>query len=124
MTDALPAAGVGICALVCLLTVRETRREWEPYVLVGVCVLFFTLMLPGMREAAGFLASLTGAGEGISVILKALGISWVTSFAAELCRASGEGALAGYLEMAGRVELTLLSLPLLRELLVLAGGAV
>ena len=109
--------------MVCLLTVRETRREWEPYVLLGVCALFFTLMLPGVRETAGFLASLTEAGEGISVILKALGISWLTAAAADLCRASGEPSLAGWLETAGRVELTLLSLPLMRELLVLAGGA-
>jgi hypothetical protein len=116
------AAGVALCALVCLVTVREVRREWEPYLLLGFALFFFFLTLPGVRESVTFAAALTDrAGDGASVILRALGIAWMTSAAGELCRASGEGALAGYVEGVGRVELLVLSLPLLRDLLALAG---
>ena len=125
MKDMFALSGVAFCALVCLLTVRETRREWQPYVLLGTAAVFLGLMLPGVREAASFLSGLaSAAGEGSGVILRALGIAWMAASAAELCRASGEPALAGYVETAGRVELLLLSLPLLRELLSLAGAAV
>lgn len=116
------AAGIGFCALCCLLTVREVRREWEPYLLLGIALFFLFLTLPGVRESVSFAASLSAAaGEGAGVILRALGIAWMASAAGDLCRASGENALAGYVEGVGRVELAVLSLPLLRELLALAG---
>ena len=122
MTDMFTAAGIALCALVSLLTVREVRREWEPYLLLGIAVFFLLLTLPGVRESVSFAAALTAAaGEGGGVILRALGIAWMASAAGEICRASGEGTLAGYVEGVGRVELLVLSLPLLRELLALAG---
>ncbi|MBQ3708736.1 MAG: hypothetical protein II889_12660 [Clostridia bacterium] len=118
----LTASGVALCALVCLVTVREVRREWEPYLLFGCALFFLFLTLPDVRESVAFAASLSGAaGEGCGVILRALGIAWMASAAGDLCRASGEGALAGYVEGVGRVELLVLSLPLLRDLLALAG---
>ena len=122
MTDMFTAAGIGFCALVCLLTVREVRRDWELYLLLGFAVFFLLMTLPGVKESAAFAVSLTdAAGEGAGVILRALGIAWMASAAGDLCRASGEGALAGYVEGVGRVELLVLSLPLLHDLLSLAG---
>ena len=114
------AAGIALCALCSLITVREVRRDWEPYLLFGIALFFLFLMLPGVRETVAFASSLNAAAGG-EVILRALGIAWMASAAGELCRASGENSLAGYVEGVGRVELLVLSLPLLRELLSLAG---
>ena len=41
----------------------------------------------------------------------------MTEIAASICRDSGEGGLAGWVEMAGRVEILLLSFPLIRTVL-------
>jgi stage III sporulation protein AD len=51
-----------------------------------------------------------------SLLLKVLGISYVCKFGTDLCRDAGESAVAGYVEIAGKVILVALSLPYLLEL--------
>ena len=126
MRDIGLIAGIALCALTAVLTVRETRREFVPYLLLGTCLLLLGACLPGVSEAVSFasaLSSLVGE-ETVTAVLRALGIAWTTSTAAELCRGAGEGQIAGWVETAGRIELVVLSLPFLRELLSAAGAAV
>jgi hypothetical protein len=44
----------------------------------------------------------------------------LTQLCADLCRQSGEASLAGGVALAGKAELLLLCLPLLKELIVIA----
>ena len=55
-------------------------------------------------------------------LLKALGIAVMTQCCAELCRECGEGAAASGIELIGKVEILLLSLPLIHEILEGARG--
>ena len=53
-------------------------------------------------------------------LLKALGVAVLTHCCGEICRESGESSIATGVETAGKVEILLLSLPLLEELLGIA----
>ena len=123
MRDAVSLAGIALCALTAVLTVRETRREFVPYLLLGTSALLLGACLPGVGEAVTFaktLAALVGDAP-VTAVLRALGIAWMTSAAAEMCRGAGEAQIAGWVETAGKVELAVLSLPFLRDLLAAAG---
>ena len=65
-----------------------------------------------------------GVGESLSraveVLLKALGISILAHLTANVCRDAGEGSIAYYVELGAKIEILILSLPLLSELLDLA----
>lgn len=52
-------------------------------------------------------------GQYFTVALKALGISYITAFAADLCRDFGLSALAQTAEIAGKIVIFVLSLPLM-----------
>jgi stage III sporulation protein AD len=52
----------------------------------------------------------------LNVLFRALGICYLTQFAADICRDSGEGALAVQVELAGKVSLLLLALPMFEAL--------
>ena len=128
MSDIFAICGTGVCALFAVLTVREVRKDWIPYLLLAASLLLCALTLPGVSETASFIRELDalvdsdGANAGLTgVILRALGVTWLTAAAAELCRSSGETSLASWIEMAGRVELVVLSIPLLRRLMAVAG---
>ena len=56
------------------------------------------------------------------VMCKALGITMLSRIAADICTQAGETALAGQIETAGAVEITLLALPLAVQLLEIAGS--
>ncbi len=49
------------------------------------------------------------------ILLKTLGICYLSQFAGDLCRDAGETALAGYVELAGKITVVGLSLPLITK---------
>lgn len=96
------ALGVGLIAGVLLLT--AVLRVLSP-----------TLSsLQRMLDAAALPAAYTG------ILFKALGICLLTQFAADACRDAGETALAAKAELAGKIMLLILSLPLFEKITSLA----
>ena len=75
-------------------------------------------------EYARSIGELHGMGDGISsavsVLLKALGISLLTHASSTVCRDCGEGSIAYYVELAGKIEMLILSLPLIKGILDMA----
>ena len=122
MSSLWSVIGIGFCALAVLLILKELRKEFVPLFLIGFSLVLFAVLLPQFHAAAAFIkecAALAG-GERIEPVLKALGITFLTTAAAQLCRTAGETSVGNAIETAGRMEIFLLCLPLLKELLDLA----
>ena len=49
------------------------------------------------------------------ILIKAVGISLLTATASEICRSAGEDAIASKVELLGKCELLVLSLPILKD---------
>lgn len=75
-----------------------------------------------LEGLAVFREKLAGTGDFPELLLKAIGCTFVTSFAANLCRDAGYGGLAVQMETVGKVYLLLLSLPVVTALLRLLEG--
>ena len=58
----------------------------------------------------------------IPILFKVIIISYVTDFTAQLCRDAGEGAIAGKTELAGKVLILYLSLPILVSIIEIING--
>ncbi|MBQ9996328.1 MAG: hypothetical protein IJP32_08155 [Clostridia bacterium] len=122
MTDILTFCGAGLFAVFAVSVIRELRKEYTVSVVLAVCVLFFLHILPKIGESVQFIREISAGLEAshVNVILRALGITYLTGTAGEICRSAGEAAVGGYIELAGRIEIMLLCLPLFRELTELA----
>ena len=55
-------------------------------------------------------------------MLKVIGTAYLAQFAADLCRDAGESAVAGKVELAGRVLILALCLPVLMSILEMVGS--
>ena len=124
--------GVATVGLTALLILRAYKPEWAPFLRMAVTVVALGLTVALASTVLTYitdLASATGAleGEGWSLLLKALGVAFLTETAASVCRDSGESGLAGWVETAGKLEILLLSFPLIQTVLEtvknLLGGA-
>ena len=107
-----------ICAAAALICSLMPRAEMRLGVVIaaGLCVIAFCL--EPLREGAAMLKTLgtqSGADSG-GVMIRAVGVAIVAEFGAQLCRDAGEGTLAGRVELAGRVTMLTLALPLLTDL--------
>lgn len=124
--------GLALVGLVALLLLRQYKPEWAPFLRMAVTVLAMGIILSLAGTVILYITDLAAGtnaldGDTWTILLKALGVAFLTETAASICRDSGEGGLAGWVEMAGKLEILLLSFPLIRTVMdtvaALLGGA-
>ena len=113
--DFVTYCALTIVFVLLLLLVRSVKGEFA--LPLSVCL---SVMLAGVALAAAaplieYINNLAKPYTGgyLSLMLKAVGISLVTSTSADICRDSGENAIASKVELLGKCEILALSLPLI-----------
>lgn len=114
--------GIAMVGVVALLILRTQRPEWAPLLRMAVTVVALGLTLSLASTVLGYVTELANATggldqEGWPILLKALGVAFLTEIAASVCRDSGETGLATWVETAGKLEVLLLSFPLIKTVL-------
>ena len=129
MTEALKIAAAGIvCAIVCML-IKQLRPELAPFVQVGGIIIISALLL-------SYIQSLLASAEELfeqfnvlnldylSLLIKILGVAVITKIGADMCNDSGNTALAGSVELAGKVLILFMCFSLIGTVTELAGGLI
>lgn len=121
--DSLTFCMLGLLGVAAALIVKQWKSDFLPLIRVASVVLFGIAAIRAASPLVTYLSSLfsqSGTAPYATVILKALGIALLTELCAEICRECGEGAAATGVELTGKIEILLLSLPLVNEILHLA----
>ena len=121
----LEFCGIGIYAAFAVLVTRELRREVSQTVSFGIFAVMLCLCIPIIGELVSFALSVSDkvneeCRDSIGVILKALGITYITYISSEICKNAGENSIASQVEFMGRTEIMLLCLPFFEKLLSFA----
>lgn len=122
--DILKVSAVALVGLVALLVLRQIRPEWATLLRLGVTVILVGMLLAMVATVVDFATQIGGESELLSggmwqMLLKVLGITVITEVAAGICRDVGESGIASWVETAGRLEILILSLPLITEILTM-----
>ncbi|MGN0614291.1 MAG: SpoIIIAC/SpoIIIAD family protein [Porcipelethomonas sp.] len=117
----ISVCGICICAsLMCKITERYTKEQ-AVMLSICACVFVFILMLSDIPIIFGKIDELISASEldtdYLKIIFKSLGVCYLTQFSADICRDCGENAAASAVEIFGKIQLILLSLPLFENLI-------
>ena len=115
-------AVLGVCAA---LTLKQWKSDLLPLLRIALVLLFGFAAIDRLAPAITYLSGLgerAGVTSYLQILLRALGIALLTQYAAEICRECGESAAAGGVELAGKIEILLLCLPLIDEILSVAGN--
>lgn len=119
----LGAAGIAVCAVFLALYLKTQQKEIAAMIAIAASVLLFASSVSGAQKAADTIwetASESKYADMTKILIKALGIAGITQITADVCREAGEAAVGAQLEMFGKVEILLLSLPLAARLLRMA----
>lgn len=117
---------LGVCiiaALLCIVLSQHKPEYSAAVVLLAGAYIFLLLMKNIIPAATGLLSVIDAAGvenDYMKTALKALGICYITQFAADVCRDFGQTALASKAELAGKCAIFLLSLPLVTNIVEIA----
>lgn len=112
-----------VAATGAIIVAKQARAEIALLASATAGVVIFIYIIQGLVPFLDFIknaADDSGAGPYFLVMLKALGISMCCRVSADICRDSGENALASRVELAGKVGIVVISLPLVKQLLEIA----
>lgn len=117
---------VAVIAAILIVLLRNGRPEQGMVVSIVTAVLLLLWILdsiqPILEEIRQLLEGFGFGTEHGEILLKSLGICFLSQTAGDLCRDAGEGSLAGHIELAGKTAVLVLCLPLFRTLLETATG--
>lgn len=124
MNDSFKICAVGIIfAIICVL-IKNCRSEFLiPTRLAGV-ILIFGVLVVLLSPIIKFLHSIMGASipiEYMEIILKTLAIAYMTQISSEICRECGESSIAFGVEAVGKIEIIILSLPMINNIISMSG---
>ena len=122
MDELVKLCGIGLLAAFSAVILRELKKEYAAAILLGMTTVVLFAVIPNFADAVGFLRELQSEAntEYVSVILRGVGVTYLTGTACEICRSAGEAGIAGTIELVGRAELLLMCIPLFRELVGMA----
>ncbi len=111
---------IGIAAVFVAMLFRNGKTEYGLFISIVAGILIFTF---GVGKLSSILAVFNRIQEEIGVnkeyiqiLLKIIGITYVSEFSANLCRDAGYGAIAGQIEFVGKLSILAVSLPILMAL--------
>ncbi len=117
----LQIASIGLICAVLSLAVRSYRPEFSVYISIACGLLLFVTVLTQLESVMSYVSQLFDrAGSArvyFPVLLKVLGIAYITDFAAQVCRDAGENGIASKVEMAGKILIFYVSLPVFTSLI-------
>lgn len=113
-----------LCVFLCLIF-KEMKSSFSLAVKIACAVFVFVVavsILSPVIEFAKNTVDTSFLSPYLSLLMKTLGITVTTQICADICRDCEEGAVASGIELAGKAEILLLSLPLIKEIIEIAEG--
>ena len=122
--DLYSCIGFAAAAAAVSFTVRSFDPEAGRHTAIAACALILLSVCAALGGVFGEIGSLAESGgipsSVIGVIAKAFGIAYLTQLTSSVCRDLGEGSLAVTCELAGRILLAILALPVIKRIAEIA----
>lgn len=119
--EVLQVLGLGIVATVIIVILKVQRPEIAVQISIVVGIMVFLIVLGKLSVVIEFLNNYTRKvnidAANITVLLKIIGIAYIVEFGAEVCRDAGESAIASKIELAGKVVIMVMAVPIITSML-------
>ena len=123
MSESLRICAVALIFIAAAAIIKQISSGFVFPLRAAAIILFSSLLILSASPVFEFmneLFSLTGFSRYGAVIMKGFGIALLSHGCASVCRDCGEGTVASCVELAGKIEIFILCIPLLTELLAVA----
>jgi stage III sporulation protein AD len=108
---------LGVAGVMLALQFKTARPEISMYMGFAVCVLIFSYSVQGMVQILAKMEMLQkylkGSSSYFTLLFKAVGITYISEFCAAVCKDAGYGAIAGQIEIFGKITVLFLGMPVL-----------
>lgn len=121
--DIFRIAAIGLCGVIVASLVKGYKPEFATYIVITTVLIIFSMILYQLTTVFSFLETIYNQisyGKSFfPIILKVLAVAYMADFTAQICRDADESAIAGKVELAGKVVIFCLAMPVMVTVLEL-----
>lgn len=119
--EILQIIGIGLVSTVIIIILRKQKPEIAVQASIAAGALIIMLLASKLSSVIDMLEGYASRANikpvYFTTVLKITGIAYLTEFGAEICKDAGENAIASKIEMAGRVIIVALAIPVIASLI-------
>lgn len=117
MQELVKVAFLGVAGVLLAVQFKGQKPEYGIYIGLAIGILIFGYALRQVEAVTsqfGKLRSYLGGAESyLTILLKVIGITYVCEFSAGICKDAGYQAVAGQIEVLGKLSVMFAGLPIL-----------
>lgn len=117
--DIVKIVGIGLLGATLAITVKKQAPEIALQVSLAVSALIALLLLEDLAcvisAVKDFTQQYAQVYQAVTLILKVVGIAYISEFTAQMLKDAGQGAIGSKVELAGKVIILGFTLPLLSQ---------
>lgn len=119
--DMIKIAMIGLAAVLLAMQVKVGRPEYEIFLTMAACLCIFFFLVTKLQIVLNAINQIQNYirldSRYVAILLKMIGITYVAEFSSSLCRDAGYQAVAGQIELFGKLSILVSSMPVLLALL-------
>ncbi|MGN0290539.1 MAG: SpoIIIAC/SpoIIIAD family protein [Lachnospiraceae bacterium] len=123
--DILKIAMIGVTGVFLAIPLKSYKAEYGMLISLGTCICIFVYLITKLEIVIDYIGRIETVlnmdGDYIKLLLKMMGITYVSQFAAEICKDAGYQAISSQIEMFAKVSILFVSMPVLIALLQTVG---
>jgi stage III sporulation protein AD len=110
--------GLGLVATILALVIKEQKPMFAFLLAIASGVIIFFFLIDKISEVIRILERLAVKADlnlvFLETILKIIGIAYIAEFGAQMTRDAGQGAIASKIELAGKVLILVMAVPIIQ----------
>lgn len=121
--EIMKISAIAIGGVIMAAIVKSFKPELSLYVVLATIMVIFLMALDKLTAVFQFLTSvyseMTYGKDFFPIIIKVLVVAYLADFTSQLCKDAGEAAIGSKVELAGKIVIFYLSMPVLLSILEL-----
>lgn len=111
---------VALIAAILSIILRQYKPEYSLFISIAAGIIILTAVIAVIDPLVGFVTNITDeaglSGIYAQILIKSLAVCYITQLACDCCKDAGETAIAGKIQLAGKIAILLIALPMFEGL--------
>lgn len=112
---------LGVAGVMIALQFKTARPEISLYLGFAICIIIFSFSVDGLFQVLKrmeMLQKYMNSGESyFRLLFKAVGVTYICEFCASICKDAGYAAIAGQIEIFGKLTVLFMGMPVLTAII-------
>lgn len=120
--------GIGIIAVLLSVLLKNYRPEISVSISIISCAVMLVMIGPYFKTVTAFFVDLSRQigieMQFMIIVVKVIGIAFITQIGAEICKDAGETAIGTNIEICGKIIIIAMSMPVIYRLFDVVGKVI